>query len=422
MATSTAAATAQTATPVTAARPAKAEVPRSKALPAPNSDFYDLYETLNAEELATVKRVRAFMESKVAPVITKYWVEDAFPFDLLPAVKELGIGGLGMHGYGCAGGSLALLGFVQMEIARVDPSFSTFIGVHSGLAMGSIYLDGSEEQKQKWLPPMARLEKIGCFGLTEPLVGSGASGGLLTTAKREGDTWILNGEKRWIGNAPWCDVSIIWARDLADNQVKGFIVENKTTPGFSVEKIQNKIALKVVQNGHITLKDVRVSEANRLQGGNSFRDTAKVLKMTRYAVAWMATGCAMGAYEAALKYAQERMQFGKPIGSFQLVQDLLAKMISNITASQCLIVRQAQLQAEGKLTDAHAALAKAFCTAKCRETVAWARELLGGNGIVADYNVARFFTDAEALYSYEGTYQMQNLIVGKAITGLGAFV
>jgi alkylation response protein AidB-like acyl-CoA dehydrogenase len=387
----------------------------SKPLPPPNSDFYDLYETLSADELATVKRVRAFMETKVAPVITDYWMNDAFPFELLPAIKELGIGGLAMQGYGCAGGSLALLGFVQMELARVDPSIATFIGVHVGLAMGSIYIDGSEEQKQKWLPQMARFEKIGCFGLTEPLVGSGASGGLLTTAKREGDTWILNGEKRW------SDLSIIWARDLGDNQVKGFIVENKTTPGFSVEKIENKIALKVVQNGHITLKDVRVPETNRLQGGSSFRDTAKVLKMTRFAVAWMATGCAMGAYEAALKYSQERLQFGKPIASFQLVQDLLAKMIANITASQCLIVRQAQLHAEGKLTDAHAALAKAFATAKCRETVAWARELIGGNGIVADYKAARFFADCEALYSYEGTYQMQNLIIGKAITGIGAF-
>jgi alkylation response protein AidB-like acyl-CoA dehydrogenase len=167
---------------------------------------------------------------------------------------------------------------------------------------------------------------------------------------------------------------------------------------------------------------VRVSEENRLQGGNSFRDTARVLKMTRYAVAWMATGCAMGAYEAALEYSQRRLQFGRPIASFQLVQDLLAKMIANITASQCLIVRQAQLHTEGKLSDAHAALAKAFATAKCRETVAWAREVLGGNGILADYRVARFFGDAEALYSYEGTYQMQNLIVGKAITGLSAFV
>jgi alkylation response protein AidB-like acyl-CoA dehydrogenase len=393
----------------------------SKPLPAPNSDFYEVYETLAPEDLATLKRIRAFMEAKVAPVVTKYWMEDAFPFELLPAVKELGIGGLGMRGYGCAGGSLALVGFAHMEAARIDPSFATFLGVHNGLAMGSIYIDGSEEQKQQWLPPMARFEKIGCFGLTEPLVGSGASGGLTTTAKRDGDTWILNGEKRWIGNAPWCDVAIIWARDLADNQVKGFIVENKTTPGFSVEKIQNKTALKIVQNGHITLRDVRVSEANRLLGGNAFRDTAKVLKMTRYAVAWMATGCAMGAYEAALKYSQERLQFGRPIASFQLVQDLLAKMIANITASQCLIVRQAQLHAEGKLSDAHAALAKAFATAKCRETVAWARELLGGNGIVADYEVARFFADCEALYSYEGTYQMQNLILGKAITGLSAF-
>ncbi len=408
-------------TTATATRPAK-ETKQPKQLPPPNSDFYDVYETLNAEELATLKQVRGFMETKVAPIITKYWAEDAFPFELLPAFKELNIGGLGMQGYECRGGSLALLGFVMMEMARIDPSFATFFGVHDGLSMGSIYIDGSEEQKQKWLPPMARMEKIGCFGLTEPLVGSGAAGGLMTTAKREGDTWILNGQKKWIGNSTWCDVSIIWARDLADNQVKGFIVENKTTPGFSVEKIQNKIALKVVQNGLITLDNVRVPEENRLQGGNSFKDTARVLKMTRYAVAWMATGCAMGAYEAALEYAQTRLQFGKPIGSFQMVQDLLAKMIQNITASQCLITRMAQLHVEGKLTDAHAALAKAFATAKSRETVAWARELLGGNGISSDYKVARFFADAEALYSYEGTYQMQNLIIGKAVTGLSAFV
>ena len=405
----------------TATRPAK-ETKQPRPLPPPNSDFYDVYETLNAEELAILKQVRGFLESKVAPIITKYWADDAFPFELLPAFKELNIGGLGMQGYGCRGGSLALLGFVTMEMARIDPSIATFFGVHDGLAMGSIYIDGSEEQKQKWLPPMARMEKIGCFGLTEPLVGSGTAGGLTTTAKREGDTWILNGQKKWIGNSTWCDVSIIWARDLADNQVKGFIVENKTTPGFSVEKIQNKIALKVVQNGLITLDNVRVPEENRLQGGNSFKDTARVLKMTRYAVAWMATGCAMGAYEAALEYAQTRLQFGKPIGSFQMVQDLLAKMIQNITASQCVVTRMAQLQVEGKMSDAHAALAKAFATAKSRETVAWARELLGGNGISSDYKVARFFADAEALYSYEGTYQMQNLIIGKAVTGLSAFV
>ena len=398
------------------------DIKQPKPLPAPNTDFYELAETLNAEELAFVKQVRAFMESKVAPIINKYWAEDAFPFELIPAFKELNIGGLGLEGYGCRGGSQKLFGFVMMELARIDPSFSTFFGVHDGLAMGSIYLDGSEEQKLKWLPQMARLEKIGCFGLTEPLVGSGAAGGLTTTAKREGDTWILNGEKRWIGNAPWCDLSVIWARDLADNQVKGFIIENKTTPGFSVEKIEHKIALKVVQNGHITLTNCRVPEANRLQAANSFRDTARVLRMTRYMVGWMATGCQMGAFENALKYSQERLQFGKPIGSFQLMQDLLAKMLANITACQCMLLRLADLDDEGRLTDQHAALSKGFCTARSRETVAWARELFGGNGIVADYNVARFFADAEALYSYEGTFQMQNLIVGKAITGFSAFV
>jgi alkylation response protein AidB-like acyl-CoA dehydrogenase len=413
---------AVTTAPASTASTARRPAPQAKPLPAPNSDFYQLKDVLTADELVLVKKVRTYMETKVAPIIDKYWANDAFPFELLPSFKTLGLGGLGYEGYGCAGGSQKLFGFVAMELARVDASMCTFFGVHSGLAMGSIYLDGSEAQKQTWLPPMARWEKIGCFGLTEPLVGSGASGGLTTTAKRDGDSWVLNGQKRWIGNSTWCDLSIIWARDVADNQVKGFIVENKTTPGFSVEKIEHKIALKVVQNGQITLKDCRVPEANRLQGGNSFRDTARVLRMTRYMVGWASTGIQMGAYETALKYAQERLQFGKPIASFQMVQDLLAKMLANVTACQCLMVRLAQMDDDGKLGDQHAALAKAFCTAKSRETAAWGRELLGGNGIVADYNAGRFFADAEALYSYEGTYQMQNLIVGKAVTGISAFV
>jgi alkylation response protein AidB-like acyl-CoA dehydrogenase len=399
------------------------EARQRKPLPAPNSDFYELRSTLNADDQEIVQLVREFADSKVAPIISKYWLEDAFPFELLPALRELNIVGASLDKrYGGGGGSLALFGFISMELARVDPSLSTFFGVHTGLAMGSIYLGGSEEQKQKWLPPMARLETIGCFGLTEPLVGSGTSAGMTTTAKREGDTWVLNGEKKWIGNSPWCDISIIWALDLDDNQVKGFIVENKTTPGFSVEKITDKMALKVVQNGHITLKDCPVHEANRLQRDTSFRDTARVLRVTRYGVAWMSTGCQMGAYEHALKYAQERLQFGKPIASFQMVQDLLARMISNITACQCMVTRMAQLHDEGKMSDAHASVAKAFCTLRCRETVAWAREICGGNGISVEYGVGRFFADAEALYTYEGTYQMQNLIVGKAVTGLSAFV
>src|SRR5215510_2112099 len=332
--------------------PAK-DVKQHKPLPKPNSDFYDFHSDLPAEELAIVKKVRDYMETKVQPIINKYWVEDAFPFELLPSFKELGIAGLGIHGYGCPGGSPLLVGLVAMNIARTDTSMATFWGVQTGLAMGSIRLAGTEEQKQKWLPQMARLEKVGCFGLTEPLVGSGTGGGLLTTAKRDGDSWILNGQKRWIGNAPWCDISIIWARDVADNQVKGFIVENKT-PGFKVKKIENKMALKVVQNGHITMTDVRVPDANRLQGQhitNSFRDTALVLRETRSGVAWAATGIQMGAFELAVKYSQERYQFGKPIASFQMMQDLIARMLGNLTASPSMMLRLAEIEEAGKLTD-----------------------------------------------------------------------
>ncbi len=398
------------------------DVKKPATIPAPDSDFYQLSEVLSQPEQDKVRQVRGFMESQVAPVINRYWAEDSFPFDLIPGIRELKIAGLGYEGYGCAGGSTLLAGFVAMEIARVDCSCATFFGVHSGLAMGSIFLCGSEEQKKKWLPPMSRLEKIGSFGLTEPLVGSGTSGGLTTTARREGNMWVLNGQKKWIGNATMGDVTIIWARDLADNQVKGFIVENKTTPGFKAEKIQNKMALRVVQNALITLDNCRVPEENRLQLDNSFRDTARVLRMTRAFVAWEAVGCQMGAYENALSYAQKREQFGKPIASFQLVQDLLYRMISNITACHCLVVRLSQIQDEGKVKDEQASLAKAFCTVRMRETVGYARELLGANGILLDYNVGRFVADSEAIYSYEGTREMNALIVGKAVSGFSAFV
>jgi glutaryl-CoA dehydrogenase len=399
----------------------QATLPKA-TLPKPDGDFYQVTASLKDSDRDVLKRVRAFMESQVAPVINKYWAEDSFPFELLPGIRDLKIAGAGYEGYGCAGGSTLLAGFIAMEIARIDCSCATFFGVHSGLAMGSIYLCGSEAQKQKWLPPMARLEKIGSFGLTEPLVGSGASGGLLTTARRDGDTWVLNGQKKWIGNATWGDVTIIWARDVADNQVKGFIVENKNTPGFKAEKIQHKMALRVVQNALITMDNCRVPEENRLQMDTSFRDTARVLRMTRAFVAWEAVGCAMGAYEHALAYAQTREQFGKPIAKFQLVQDLLVKMLGNVTASLCMVVRLSELQDQGKLKDEHVSLAKAFCTVKMRETVGFARELLGANGIVLDFEIGRFVADAEAIYSYEGTREMNTLIVGKAITGFGAFV
>ena len=392
-----------------------------KMLPQANGDFYAIGLTLSEEDQALLRRVRAFLEAEVAPIITEYWIREEFPHQLIPKLAALRIAGLAYHGYGCPGKSTVLDGLLAMEMARVDSSIATFFGVHSGLAMGSIYLCGSEEQKQQWLPAMARWEKIGAFGLTEPGVGSGTAGGLTTTARRDGDTWILNGQKKWIGNATFSDVTVIWARDLEDNQVKGFLVE-KGTPGFKPEKLKNKIALRVVQNALITLEDCRVPEANRLQKANSFRDTAAVLRMTRAGVAWMAVGCARGAYELALTYAQERQQFGRPIGRFQLVQDLLVRMLGNITACECMVLRLSQMQDAGIMRDEHASLAKAFCTVKMRETVGYARELLGGNGILLDHQVGRFVADAEAIYSYEGTREMNTLIVGRAITGFSAFV
>ncbi|VWM13718.1 acyl-CoA dehydrogenase family protein [Burkholderia lata] len=393
----------------------------SRPLPEADGDFYQLARTLPDDENEIRLRVRAFMEKEVQPIINEFWMRDEFPFELLPKFKALGIAGLPFQGYGCPGKSTTLMGFVMMELARVDASISTFFGVHTGLAMGSIAICGSDEQKRTWLPPMAALDKIGSFGLTEPLVGSGASGGLLTSARRDGDTWILNGQKKWIGNATWGDVTVIWARDVADNQVKGFIVENRT-PGFHVDKIQHKMALRVVQNGLITMTDCRVAEANRLQNANSFKDTAQVLKMTRAAVAWESVGCATGAYEHALRYAQERQQFGRPIASFQLVQDLLFRMLCNITSTQALCHRLSQMQDAGIMQDEHASLAKGLCTVRMRETVGWARELLGANGILLDHHVGRFVADAEALYSYEGTREMNALIVGRAVTGFSAFV
>jgi glutaryl-CoA dehydrogenase len=389
--------------------------------PVLSADFYQLEDLLDDQGRERVLQVRNFMEKSVAPVINHYWTREEFPHDLVPGLAALGIAGLACEGYGCPGGDPLLDGMVAMELARTDSSIATFMGVHGGLAMGSISLCGSHEQKLRWLPAMARMEKIGAFALTEPEVGSGVAGGLTTTARRDGDVWVLNGQKKWIGNATFADHVIVWARDVDDNQVKGFVV-HAGAEGFAPVKMKHKIALRVVQNALITLDDVRVPESDRLQEANSFKDTARVLRLTRAGVAWMATGCARGAYEHALAYARERYQFGQPIAGFQLVQDLLVKMLSNVTASACMCVRLSQLQAQGKAADHHSAMAKAFCTVRMRESVGYARELLGGNGILLDYQVGRFVADAEAIYSYEGTREINTLIVGRAITGVGAFV
>jgi len=395
---------------------------KKRELPPVEGDFYHLGdEALKDEDRELQLKVRAFLEKEVKPIVNEYWNRAEFPFEIIPKLAALNICGLTYKGYGCPGKSNLMEGILAMEMARIDTSISTFFGVQSGLAMGSIYLCGSEEQKQQWLPLMQQFKIIGAFGLTEPEVGSAAAGGLTTTCKRQGDKWILNGQKKWIGNATFADILIIWARDEDDGEVKGFIVK-KDNPGFAVEKMEDKMALRIVQNGLITLKNCEVEEVDRLQNANSFKDTAKVLQMTRAGVAWQAVGCARGAYENALEYTRTRKQFGKPIASFQLIQNHLVEMLSNLTAMQTLCFRLSQLQDQGLLKDEHASLAKVFCSLRTRDVVSKAREVMGGNGILLEYNVARFVADAEAIYSYEGTKEINTLIVGRAITGFSAFV
>ncbi|GAB2766143.1 acyl-CoA dehydrogenase family protein [Salinimicrobium soli] len=390
-------------------------------LPPIDGDFYNLDLKLNEEQRELQLKVRNFMEDEVRPLINDHWNRAKFPFEVIEGFKKLNIVGVPYEGYGCPNLPFLMEGIIAQEIARVDVSISTFFGVHSGLAMGSIYLCGSEEQKQEWLPKMQRLEKIGAFGLTEPNVGSGVAGGLETTCKFDGENWVINGQKKWIGNATFADVVIIWARDEDSNQVKGFLVR-KENPGFKAEKMKDKMALRIVQNALITLTDCKVPESDRLQNANSFKDTANVLRMTRAGVAWQAVGCSRGAYESALKYTKKREQFGRPIASYQLIQNHLVEMISNLTSMQTLCFRLSELQDQDLLTDEHASLAKVYCSMRMRDVVSRAREVMGGNGILLEYDVARFVADAEAIYSYEGTKEINTLIVGRAITGYSAFV
>lgn len=390
-------------------------------LPPIDGDFYNLDQKLTKGQREIQMKVRNFMEDEIRPLVNEYWKKDQFPFEIIEKFRKINIVGVPYEGYGCPNLPFLMEGIIAQEIARVDVSTSTFFGVHSGLAMGSIYLCGSEEQKQEWLPKMQNLEKIGAFGLTEPNVGSGVAGGLETTCMFDGENWWLNGQKKWIGNATFADVTVIWARDIASNQVKGFLVK-KDNPGFKTEKIKDKMALRIVQNAIITLKDCKIPESDRLQNANSFKDTANVLRMTRAGVAWQAVGCSRGAYESALKYTKKREQFGRPIASFQLIQDHLVEMLSNLTSMQTLCFRLSELQDEGQLTDEHASLAKVYCSMRMRDVVSRAREVMGGNGILLEYDVARFVADAEAIYSYEGTKEINSLIVGRAITGYSAFV
>ena len=396
-------------------QPLVADVTRSLG-----TDYYLIEELLTDEEREVRDKVRAFADREVIPIINEYWDKAQFPFELIPKIAELNIAGTTIQGYGCPGISHVAAGLLAVEMARGDGSLNTFFGVHSGLAMSTIEILGSEEQKEKWLPPMARMEKIGAFGLTEAAHGSDAVR-LETTARHEGDEYVIDGEKRWIGNASFADVTVIWARDEEDESVKGFLVE-KGAEGFSTEIITGKMGKRAVWQPDIKLEGVRVPAENKLGNADSFKDTAKVLTATRAMVAWEAIGHAVASYEAAVTYAKERVQFGKPIASFQIIQNKLANMLAEITSMQLLCLRLSQLQEAGKMTGGMASLAKMNNARKAKQVCSDARDIMGGNGILLEYHVARHLSDMEIVYTYEGTDTIQSLIVGREITGIGAFV
>ncbi|MEQ4520782.1 acyl-CoA dehydrogenase family protein [Pseudarthrobacter sp. B907] len=386
-------------------------------LPYADGDFFAFEQLLSGKEQDRLAEVREFLAREVKPIAVDCWNRAEFPMELIPKLAEIDlVSPVKRQGY-----SNLFAGILHAEATRADTSIATFMGVHDGLFTGSIEALASQEQQEAWLPDIYSLKKIGAFGLTEPLGGSDVAGGTRTTARREGDNWILNGAKRWIGNATFSDWVVIYARDLADNQVKGFLVDTKTE-GYSATKIENKISLRTVQNADITLENVVVPDFFKLANANSFRDTNKVLKVTRLAVAWQAVGQQLAAFDVARRYAVERSQFGRPIASFQLVQHQLVQMLGNAVSSMGMMVRLSQLEDAGEAKDEQSALAKAFTTARMRESVAIGRSLLGGNGIVTDYEMAKVFSDAEAIYSYEGTHEINTLVTGRAITGISAIV
>ena len=383
------------------------------------TDYFRIADQLSPEEVSYWRRTRDFVDDEVLPAINDYWERAEFPWSLIETLAKLGIVGDGIEGYGCPPMSPIACGLVHMELNRGDGSLGTFLGVQAGLAMQSIAMLGSEEQKARWLPEMARLDKIGAFALTEPLHGSD-SVSLETSARRVGDEWVLNGAKKWIGNGTIADVVVIWARDAEDAQVKGFLVE-KGTPGYDATRIGGKGSLRAVWQAEIALTDVRIPEGARLPGARSFKDTGRVLAGTRNSVAWAALGHATAAYEIAVTYCRHRRQFGKPLVSYQIVQDRLVKMLAEVCSMQLYCLRLARLIEEGRMTDTIAAIAKMNNTRKARHVISEARDLLGGNGILLDFHVMRHMADIEAIHTFEGTETIQTLIVGRDITGVGAF-
>ncbi|XP_064935929.1 acyl-coenzyme A oxidase 4, peroxisomal-like [Musa acuminata AAA Group] len=391
----------------------------ASVFPPSSSDYYQFDDLLNPEEQALRKRVRDVMEKEVAPIMAVYWEKAEFPFHVIPKLATLSIAGGTIKGYGCPGLSITASAIATAEVARVDASCSTFILVHSSLAMLTIALCGSEAQKVKYLSSLAKFDTVACWALTEPDYGSDASS-LRTTATKVSGGWVLDGQKRWIGNSTFADVLIVFARNTSTNQINGFIVK-KGTPGLRVTKIENKIGLRIVQNGDIILNKVFVPDEDRLPGVNSFQDTSKVLAVSRVMVAWQPIGISMGVFDMCNRYLKERKQFGAPLAAFQINQEKLVRMLGNIQAMLLVGWRLCKLYESGKMTAGHASLGKAWTSLKARETVSLGRELLGGNGILADFLVAKAFCDLEPIFTYEGTYDINSMVTAREITGIASF-
>ncbi len=393
----------------------------------PAADFFDFEALLNTRERKKLGELRDFLAREIAPYAGDWWNNAEFPAHILPKLAALELSAPAQRGY-----SNLFAGFVIAEMTRVDTSIATFFLVHHDLFVESLYGFGSDEQKARLLEDAAALRTTGAFALTEPEHGSDVAGGMETVARRVpaaadnglpdgGEHWVLNGAKRWIGNGTFCDYMLVWARDEADGAIRGFIVD-ATLPGVSRSRIEHKIALRTVQNADIVFADVLVREADRFAGINSFEDTNELLRGSRIMVAWQGVGQQLAAFDVARQYAVERQQFGRPLAKFQLIQHQLVTMLGNAVASMGMMVRIAQLQDQGEADMPQVALAKSYVSARMRETVALGRSLLGGNGIVTDYRMAKIFADAEAIYTYEGSYEINTLIVGRAVTGVSAIV
>lgn len=380
---------------------------------------YGFERHLSDAARAVLADMVARAEARIRPVMNDAWERAIMPDEVLDTLIPLGL----MEPEGVSAeeaNSSMFAGFRSFHLARIDASVATVYNAQAGLFRAVVRHGASAEQAAEWDPRVRHFEMRGAFALTEPEHGSDIAGGLATRARREGEEWVIDGAKRWIGAASTADVLAVFARDEADGQVKCFLVDRRAD-GVDIRIIGGKVSLRPVQNAHITLTGVRVPEAMRVQGVNSWRDVAALLRRMRSDVAWMAAGVAAGALDAALRYTRERVQFGRPVASFQLIQEKLARMLGNAVSCVGMTVALSANQDAGVWSDENSALAKMVTAQRARENAALAREVMGGNGILLENDAARFFADAEAIYSYEGTHEVNALIVGRSLTGASAF-